>query len=104
MSARILLFAATWKTWAGATQVELLNSPPVFKPAHVLFPLADGNYRAERNEQVNYLRWEKVRDEVPQPDGLVLPKHQRWNPSTGGVIEVRPEQPGDWDEVPPPKS
>lgn len=61
---RILEFEARWKDWAGATQIERLNSPPVFKPEHVLFPLVDGSYRAEQNAQVRSLRWRTVRDEV----------------------------------------
>ena len=58
---------ATWKDWAGATQRETLNSPPVFKPEHVLFPLADGSYRAEANAQVRNLRWTVVE---PEPKAM----------------------------------
>lgn len=67
---RVLEFEATWKDWAGATQIERLNSPPVFKPDHVLFPLLDGTYRAEQNMQVRSLRWRVVRDEVVAPEGM----------------------------------
>lgn len=61
---RRLEFEARWKNWAGATQIERLCAPPVFKPGHVLFPLADGSYRAEANQQVLGLRWRTLVDEV----------------------------------------
>lgn len=64
---RRLEFDASWKNWAGATRFERLCAPPVFKPGHVLFPLADGSYLAEENSQVRGLRWRVVPQVVETP-------------------------------------
>lgn len=70
-------YAATWKSSLGTAvwENEVLSSPPIFKPGHVLFPLADGSYRAEHNDQVRSLRWTTIPQVIPQPEELLLPKH-----------------------------